>query len=254
MQKPRDSLPGDLLLTLFIQFLSLFIKELYENPPGSDKVLIYKRQEKEWKSRWNNMPLVHEVLSRPPAAHMKGHAEEVNSLAYFSDNIVPAWIHEEDDDYIVDLARCLLARGASIDGIDLDGCKPVELWCMYDNISSAKGLVMLLEAGATLDAGCVQALCEHNCVQALRELSSGGWLQLVNMKLIDQGDETPMQQLLQTDLGDCQNEHAQQQMLQLLSTEEKCWHSHVRPAVLALLGCHEQLIPDLADLIVSYIK
>ncbi len=39
----------------------------------------------------------------------------------------------------------------------------------------------------------------------------------------------------------------------LLSTLKDLWPSDVRPAILAQLGVHEQLIPELAELIVSYI-
>ncbi len=85
--------------------------------------------------------------------------------------------------------------------------------------------------------------------QALRDLIAAGWLDTVDVDRPEDPSESTLAYLQKlTEPG----ERAQQRDL-LLAVREN-WSTHVRPAILRLLEAHQQLIPELAEIIVSYVR
>jgi hypothetical protein len=159
---------------------------------------------------------------------------------------VPTWAYGTNHDYILDLARALLQRGASVHDRDEEGDTPLRNWCYRTDITSAKGILMLLDAGANLDTSAIYYLCSHNLLQVLHELSMADRLQVMDLK-------KPTRQYKRDSSSALDTRTRKEMILQLLWTEQRHWHKHVRPAVLALLGSHDSLVPDLAELVVSFI-
>jgi hypothetical protein len=123
---------------------------------------------------------------------------------------------------------------------------------------SAKGILVLLEAGADFDAmhehsrTALYQLCDNVRLQVLREISEAGWLVMANLDLPGMGGETPIE-CLQAKLVENSDDADAAEMLELFSAQKDIWTACARPTILAQLGVHEQLIPELAELIVSYI-
>ncbi len=189
---------------------------------------------------------------------MQQHPEERDSLALLSSLFVPTFSNNMNHDYVVDWARSLLQRGADVNAREEGGFTPVQSWCSRDDITSAKGILELLNAGADLDATqpdgftALYLLCSNSRLQALRELSDAGWLEMANIDLPGRNGETPMA-CLQRKLREKPGDAVAKEMIELLSAQKDHWSLFVRPAILAQLGVHEQLIPELAELIVSFI-
>jgi hypothetical protein len=241
---------GDLLLTKFILFMGSFS---IEADLEDDQLA---KQGLEWARLSNVRPLINKLLCRPPAVHLRSHADEQNALALFAGLCVPT---VKDDAFIMSLTDSILLRGASVHGRDNDGDMPIHSWCKRDDISSAQGIIRLLEAGADLDARTlglgqtvVHLLCDRKLEQILHELSVAGWLQAVNLDATDQDGQTPSDILNRMLKATPCNDTARQ-MLQLLWTEKKHWREDIRPALIALLTSHEQLVPELAELVVSFV-
>ncbi len=189
---------------------------------------------------------------------MQQHSEERGSLALLSSLFYPTYADDLKHDYIVNWARSLLQRGADINARAEDGFTPVQSWCSRGSIASAKGILMLLNAGADLDAtqpdGCtaLHQLCVNSRLHVLRELSDAGWLEIANIDLPGRNGETPIV-CLQRKLREKPGSGDVKEMIELLTAQKKLWLTDIRPALLAQLGVHEQLIPELAEMIVSYI-
>jgi hypothetical protein len=95
-------------------------------------------------------------------------------------------------------------------------------------------------------------LCLHKRLKVLRALSDGGWLASADLNQPGVNGVTAVQhlQMLHTATpgdGDVV------EMLQLFAAQKQYWTTDARPIVLATLTAHEQLVPDLARLIVEYV-
>jgi hypothetical protein len=200
--------------------------------------------------------VVDKLLKQLPAEHLRHHPEERNALGLFAFFFSPT---KSRTSYVIEWARYLLARGADVNARDTQGeCTPVQNWCRRSISTSAQGVMSLLEAGADLDAThpnghtVLYFLCKHKRLQVLRELSNAGWLQNADLEVPAYKGRTPMQQL-KHQLAKQPTDTDVIEMIELLATQRRTWQLSARPAVLAELTIHEQLVPELAELIVSFL-
>jgi hypothetical protein len=240
------------LLTAFIRLLGKGGDEPDKSLPGHERVLAFQQFEKDFHRRWDDLPLIYALICRLPplaaATRLPLHAAERTALSVLTREFVPTWAYDTDHDYVLDLARALLQRGASVHDRDAYDDTPLRNWCFRPDTTSAKGLLMLLDAGADLDATAIYYLCIRGRIQVLRELSIAGRLQVTDL-------DTPLQRFRRTLNREFPKSYtlSTQMVFQLLWSEQRHWHGHVRVAVLALLSSHDSLVPDLAELIVSFI-
>jgi hypothetical protein len=234
---------GGLLLTDLIQFIFLCCVS------GQDGK---KKRPVAWMLLAPHLPFINTLLRRSSAERLHNHAEERGSLNLLTRLMVPNMFDGDHPHYFVlDLARSLLERGADVHARDTNGYTPIQHWCKYADLTFANGIVFLLEAGADLDAAhpksrtVLHLLCVNKRRQVLRELSDKGWL---GMSRVESSMEL-LKGMLLKDPADMEAKH----LLQVLSSEKTHWRHHGRPAVIALLCIWEQLVPDISELIVSYI-
>lgn len=209
------------------------------------------------------MHLIDKLIVSSPSVQLCSHPEERAVLALMASLNIPARFNTSPNhEYIIDWARLLIKRGADIHARCSRGYMPVQSWCQDTNLTSARGVIFLLEADADLNASHPQGqtalhlICHHELVQVLCELSEAGWLASVNLDMPNKAEEdggiTPIQ-LLRRKLEQ-KPTVAVTTMLELLTAHKRLWHTHVRPTIRAQLVTYEQLIPDIADLILSYIN
>ncbi len=218
------------------------------------------QQENAWKTLAAHLSVISTIFSRSAAAHVQQHAEERDALALLASFATPSFHNTiTEHNYILNWARSLLQRGAAdVNAHATDGYTPVQNWCNHSKLMSAKGILLLLEAGADFDAThpegwtALYQLCHFSRLQVLRELSEAGWLEMANIDLPGVGGEMPIA-YLQRKLREKPDDADVAEMLELLSAQKKLWRNSVRSAVSATLTSHEQLIPELAELVVSYI-
>lgn len=167
----------------------------------------------------------------------------------------------EENSTTIIIADALLKRGSSIHARDPDGNMPIHNWCCSSQMQSACGIIRLLEAGADLDDSlCISTplwtLCRYTRVQVLRELIVAGWLDTNNLQVsMGMVDSTPMEYLQsQFDSRKEGVAAASKEMYELLYQQQQRWNSMIRPRLFSLLSTHEQLIPDLAQVVLSYIE
>jgi hypothetical protein len=239
---------GSLLLTTFVEFIAHCIT--LSETKGSNK-----QHQIVWKILRPLLPFISELISRPPTKHLRDHAEERHVLALLTSLAVPIEVQSSKSTvFALQIARSLIKRGADINGRLTNGRTPVQNWCCYPKITSATGLLLLLEAGADLDADALSnptawtalsLLCSFKCTQAIRELSAKGWLLMSNV-------EQAIRQLKNMQVKEPADVDVQH-LLQLLLSEKKHWLHYGRAAVTALLSSLDQFVPDLTEIVVSYI-
>jgi hypothetical protein len=186
------------------------------------------------------------LFDRPPSSHLSTHPEERGAIALLTSIILPL----PDDSFVQTWINSLIKRGASIHARGADGDTPIENWCASIKPVPPKSILFLLDAGADLDTlhstGCTALyhLCKLKHVEILRTLSNAGWLESAHLDM-------PIA-LLQHMLSEKPADNDVAEMLELLVAQKQHWKMHVRAAVVAELTVHEQLVPELAELIVSF--
>lgn len=134
--------------------------------------------------------------------------------------------------------------------LDSYGDTPLQSWCRDDEIHCA-GIVMLLEAGADLCMPHPQGqtalwhLCSNKRLMLLQKLAAAGWLQNAELS-------APLAHAREL-LAAMPGAQEQREVVELLSAQQQLWPEIIRPAVIATLTAHDQLVPELAELIVSYL-
>jgi len=141
-------------------------------------------------------------------------------------------------------------------------------------MKSAKGILMLLEAGADFNAAhkgkdgntALYLLVDHRRLPVLRELAAAGWLAVADFELPghiddDQPDETVFDLIKRKwHVEDEEKDETfwkaplnadAQEMLSLLTGYQELWNQQTRKVIVARLEV--QLIPELAELVVSFI-
>ena len=187
---------------------------------------------------------------------MAQHEEERCALALLTAN---AWPDASMSDAI-DWAAALIQRGADVHARYI-GSTPLQHWCDWMATKTAAAVILLLEARADFEAShphgetALWTLCNNASALMLRELSKAGWLDTVDFDLPGVNGEAPIACLKRklAALPGSASDEKSLEMIELLSAMKQRWQQLNRPLVLALLEEHEQLVPDLAELIVSYI-
>jgi hypothetical protein len=199
------------------------------------------------------------LLARPPMSAMRNHPEERMVLTEF----MPRFIYDAlvKEKYAFEWMKALIKRGADVNAIGFSNqTTPLQHWC-YDCTSSAAGLLLLLEAGADLNAPqvvgntAVYLLCEHFKLDVLRELAAAGWLEVADLDQPGWEGELPLDYLRQalSKEKNGRNQEKNRSVIELLETQKARWQTHARPTLLRELTAHAQLIPDIAETIVAYI-
>jgi hypothetical protein len=197
------------------------------------------------------------LLARPPPADMRGQSAEINAVAIWAASVRPFEFALRIDTVFVPLIDALLKRGADMDGRAGRGWRctgATALQCWAGRCVNAAGLMALLERGANLEASHQQGstlmwiLSFPPRVPALWDLIAAGWLDTVDVNRPADPSESTLAYLQKLDYS----ERAQQRDL-LLAVRQN-WPTHVRPAILRLLEAHQQLIRELAEIIVSYVR
>jgi hypothetical protein len=234
---------GGLLLTAFLKFLGAII------------VHNWTRRMARIDSFDLNMPYVQVLLSRPPLPDLLRHPEERGALTLFA-SLFAAEIDMFGGNWTFTCIRSLVRRGSDINARNELGFTPLQSWCLPGDIAST-GILLLLELGADLDAPhpsrhtALYQLCIYLRVQMLRDLANAGWLVSANLDMIGYNNDT-ITQMLERMLHRRPSDTRATEMVDILSTQRRIWRE-ARPTVLAELTAHESLIPDLAELIVSFI-
>ena len=224
---------GELLLTSFIRFLVQCTLHKQEDQWPLNKQLI------------QHAAVIHALLTRKPSL-LAHHAEEQSVLTLLCSLAYPKGAGSP----IIGWARALIERGASLHTRGMNDDTPLQSWCRKSAIQPA-GVRMLLEAGADLSEShprgetAVWHLCSNKNLVVLQQLAAAGWLESADVV-------APLVRAreLQTSWpGDNQLRH----IIELLSSQQQVWPTITQPALVAHLSVPEQLVPELANLIASYL-
>jgi hypothetical protein len=239
---------GGLLLTAFIKFLVTLCAI------RSDSSDMKQLKTSAWTVLKVHFTQINTLLSQKPQPYLYAHKEERGAVALLAGVVIPLSANH----FLVHFARSLLTRGACINARTSQGYTPLQNWCYSKVLTSAGCLLVLLDAGADLDMShptgqtVLANLISHKSVQVLRELSDAGWLMSANLSVPGPNGEMPMQQL-QRMSSETPSDTDLVEMRDILAAQKTYWTQHARPAVVAELGVHEQLVPELAELIASYV-
>lgn len=230
-----SSQSGSLLLSEFINFI----------------YLVASKDGAAFNGMKNDALLIQRFLGTKTNQFDAQHPETVGSLVLLS--LILA--NGKESASLVEWARTLLKRGANIHATNSEGKTALYNWCSADCLLCSDGVIMLLEAGADLlgsrdnhSQTPLWRLCTHKSVEVIRDLVRYGWLDIVPLDACI----THVRSMIETQ----EEEHVDQntkEILELLSSQRHNWQRNTRSAVVATLTCHEQLIPDIAECVVSYI-
>jgi hypothetical protein len=201
--------------------------------------------------------LISKLISRAPQARcFRAHKEEEDALALLAEMARPLI----PDTPLIEWARALIDRGAHVNARGVNGNTPIQAWCHSKKLdSAAAGILTLLERGADLDMWhpmgwtAMALLVDYKRVRVLRELSDAGWLASANLEVPGPYGETPVQQLQRMQQA-APNDADIVEILDILAAQGTYWTQYGRPAIVAELGVHEQLVPELAELVASYVR
>lgn len=207
--------------------------------------------------------LLHTLLTRKkPSSMIKPHEEEQKALVLFTSRCNSTYGKSTP----IDIAKALIERGACIHARCPKGYASIHYWSKSPRVQSARGIIALLEAGADLSMlnarsrSALWFLCMNARVDVIRDLILKGWLDTVNLDAFDTHVETPMMYLQKQlasngEVADPTRPNADvvmREIYELLHNQQQRWKSTGRTCVSALLSAHEQLVPDLAQVIISY--
>jgi len=158
------------------------------------------------------------------------------------------------------LLQSLLRAGCSPDVRDSTGRTPLlhlfgrALSTGQDEWHSMRSVFVLLEHGADIDAAdrkgntVMHRLKELSPARQL-ELRLSGWMETADIKLRNEDGRTPLQ--VAKDIGSGPNAKA---AASLLSALQDYWPTRTRPTIKAALTAHGRMIPDLADIVIGYMR
>lgn len=202
------------------------------------------------------MNLISHLLSQKPR---RQHQQERTALSLLAKHTTPIASNSK----VFSLARSLIQRGADVNARYKDGCTPLQSWCnLSTKMTSAAGMILLLEAGADMDAlyptghTILWTICERHDLQRLSELASSGWLEVFHLDIPCFGvanQETPTACLQRNITQHPSKKQILLEMLELFAAYKERWRCIVRPAIQAHLESHPQLNPDLSKLILCYV-
>jgi len=161
-------------------------------------------------------------------------------------------------DWVYNFAEALLYRGCDVNARDPSGNTPLLEWCSdhVRNMDSC-GPLLLLKHGADIDArgsdGYTAAhyLAELGHRAVLLGLADGGWLLTADLTLLSNAGESALQ-VAQRKLTEQPEDSSRREIVELLREQAALWQSQARPLLHSLLS-HSLLLPDLADIVLSYI-
>jgi hypothetical protein len=238
---------GGLLLTNFIQCFTDIVVLPTDDIKKQDQLIAFNVFTR-------HFALIDKLLCKTPLTHLRMHQEERDALTLLSNKACPL----NQKSLTVLFARSLIKRGANVNSRNTNGTTPVQHWCRYIDLVYTGGIMMLLAAGADLDMShptgktVLANLISNKRVGVLRELSDASWLVSASLDVLGPRGNTPMQQL-QRMAHKAPTDTDIVEMREILSAQKHHWIHDVRPAVMAELGVHEQLVPELAELIASYV-
>ncbi len=246
------------LLPLYIRFLSKVVKRRVQ---ASSPTAIERSISPEHAQRVTNLLNCQLSPKWPPPPQAAAVADEVRSaLSLLASLCRP---NRSGQTYVIDWARALLRRGADINVLTPSlanggghNWPPILHW-IGSKTTSSLGIQFLLQSGADLDAvygdfTALHMLASFKRAAVLRELSSTGWLDVINLERATPGYNSPialLEAVVATDPSDCEAEET----LAVLRTQKRLWHRSIRPAILAQLAVHDALKPSACELILSFI-
>jgi len=108
---------------------------------------------------------------------------------------------------------------------------------------------MLLGAGADLSESHLHGhsalwhMCTQNSMAQLQKLATAGWLESAELS-------APLGRARQL-LTATPVDYERRQIVALLSAQRRLWPMVTRPAVVVAIAAHDQLVPEMAELIAS---
>jgi hypothetical protein len=159
------------------------------------------------------------------------------------------------------LAEALLDRGADVNTRFTAGWTPLIHWCAegsWDaNAEAACGPLLLPSCGADIDARddegwtAVHWMAVHGHYLMCKALADAGWIMMADLTLVTPGGETPLQ-IAQRKLGSDDTSPDRRGICSLLREHARLWKEEVRPLLHQWLS-HSLLLPDVADIVLSYV-